>query len=43
VINTLLYLAAEDSSTSISGKSAVGIVVIALLLIWAGSKGGRGR
>lgn len=39
----ILLMAAEDSSTSISGKSALVIVAIAILLIWAGSKGGRGR
>lgn len=40
---TILNLAAEDSSTSISGKSIVVIVIIAIILVWAGSAGGRGR
>lgn len=44
MINTILNLAAEDSSTSISGKSILIILVIAAVLIWAGSSGsGRGR
>lgn len=39
-----LMLAAEDGSTSIDGKSAIVIVIIAVVLIWAGSSGsGRGR
>lgn len=39
-----LMLAAEDSSESISGKSVVIILIVAAVLIWAGSSGsGRGR
>lgn len=37
-------LAAEDSSRSISGKSVAVILIVAVVLIWAGSSGaGRGR
>lgn len=36
-------IAAGDSSASYSGESAAGIVILAILLIWAGSSGGRGR
>lgn len=39
-----LMQAAEDGSTSISGKSILVIVFLAAVLIWAGSSGsGRGR
>lgn len=39
-----VLIAAEDSSKSISGKSFVVIVIVAAVLIWAGSSGsGRGR
>lgn len=40
----LMTIAAEDSSTGISGKSAIVIVIVAVVLLWAGSSGsGRGR
>lgn len=39
-----LMLAADDSHASIDGKSAIIIVIVAIVLIWAGSSGsGRGR
>lgn len=38
-----MLLAAEDSSTSISGKGILMVLAVAVILLWAGSKGGRGR
>jgi hypothetical protein len=39
-----LILAAEDSSEGISGKSIIVILIVAAVLVWAGSSGsGRGR
>lgn len=36
-----LFIAAADSPTSVSGESAAGLVILACILIWAMSKGGR--
>lgn len=36
-----IVIAAGDTSTSVSGESAAGLIILACLLIWAASRGGR--
>lgn len=38
-----LMHAVEDGSASLSGKSVLLVVAVAIVLLWAGSSGGRGR